>query len=68
MPIVDEAKETGDFNLCCSERDEEEAGLVDGIYVIGLSHLREVMRGKSYWKISSEEICFASASALSGLF
>lgn len=43
LPIVDEAKKQG-ISLCVVPKEnEEEAGLVDGIHVIGLSHLREVM-------------------------
>ena len=43
LPIVDEAKKQGISICVVPKENEEEAGLVDGIYVIGLSHLREVM-------------------------
>ena len=43
LPIVDEAKKQGISICVVPKENEEEAGLVDGICVIGLSHLREVM-------------------------
>lgn len=43
LPIADAAKKQG-ISICVVPKENaEEAGLVDGIRIIGLSHLREVM-------------------------
>lgn len=58
LPIVDAAKKQGMKTCYVPAANESEASLVDGIEIIGLTHLREIIDGKpGHQKKGKRQIC-----------